>query len=229
MKLLIGILLAAVALVAVVKFGDTNIGGDVKFGHALESMLYGTIAVSLAASLLLRYRGKLSTALLSAVAWVAIFAVAIVGYTYRKDLEVVASRVMDEVVPGRKVKSAPGQAIIVRARNGHFFLEGMTNGTTLRYMFDTGASAVVLTAADAKRAGFPTGSLSYSAIVSTANGRAAAAPVRISALTIGGITQRNVRALVAKPGALRENLLGMSFLGNLTSYTVRKNRLLLQQ
>ncbi len=229
MKLLAGIAIAAIAVLLVVTFGDKEIAGDFKFGHALESLLYGAIAVSMASYLLLQYRGKLSTAVLSAVAWIAIFGVVVVGYTYRRDLESVTNRVMDEIVPGRKVDSSPGQAVIVRSGNGHFFMDGVTNGKSLRYMFDTGASSVVLTAEDAIRIGFSPAKLSFDTTVSTANGRTQAASIRIDALTIGSVTLRDVRALVARPGAMRENLLGMSFLGRLTGYTVSGNRLVLQR
>ena len=229
MKLLLGIVIAAAAVLLVISFGDTPVSGDIKIGHMLESMLYGVLAVSMASYLLLQYRGRISTAVLSALAWVALFAILIVGYTYRRDLEVVANRVMDEVAPGRKVASSPGSATVVRSGNGHFFMDGITNGRKLRYIFDTGASTVVLTAQDAAKIGFSAASLSFSATVSTANGRTQAAPIRIDALTVGGITLRNVRALVARPGALRDNLLGMSFLGRLASFTVRGNRLVLQQ
>jgi len=227
MKVLLVIAAIAVAILLLVTFGDTRVAGDVPFGRVVQSLMYGTIAVSMASYLVLQYRGRLSTAVLSAIAWVAIFGLAVVGYTYRNDLEVVANRVMDEVVPGRSVQFGPGQAIAVRGRNGHFFLDGITNGRTLRYMFDTGASSVVLTAADAGKIGLTADKLQYTARVSTANGTAIAAPVRIDALTFGDITLRDVRALVAAPGALRENLLGMSYLGRLTSYTVRNNRLVL--
>lgn len=229
MRILVWIVAVAAGALLVVTFGDSPIAADLKFGHALESLLYGAIAVSMASYLLLQYRGKLGIAVLSAIAWIAIFAVVIVGYTYRRDLEVVTSRVLDEIVPGRSVSSTPGQAVIVRSGNGHFFMDGITNGKTLRYMFDTGASSVVLTADDASRIGFSQSNLSFDTTVSTANGRTQAAAIRIDALTIGSVTLRDVRALVARPGALRENLLGMSFLGRLASYTVSGNRLVLQR
>ena len=38
---------------------------------------------------------------------------------------------------------------------------------------------------------------------------------------------RDVRALVARPGALEESLLGMSFLERLKSYAVERGRLIL--
>ena len=54
------------------------------------------------------------------------------------------------------------------------------------------------------------------------------APITVDRLTIGDITQRRVRALVARPEALSHNLLGMSFLDGLASYEVRGNQLILR-
>jgi aspartyl protease family protein len=55
-----------------------------------------------------------------------------------------------------------------------------------------------------------------------------AAPVTIERLTVGSIREQRVRALVTRPGVLRENLLGMTFLERLSSYEVRQNRLFLR-
>jgi aspartyl protease family protein len=86
----------------------------------------------------------------------------------------------------------------------------------------------VLTAETAAAAGFDPEGLSYSVPVATANGRTLAAPVTIDRVAVGPIVERGVRALVAQPGSLRENLLGMTFLDRLTSYEVRNNRLILR-
>lgn len=210
-------------------FGDKRMFGGAQFGETVEAMVYGVLAMSIAASALFHYRGRLNTAILSVIAWIAIFAAVLAGYAYRNELSVVTNRVMDEVVPGREVRSQSGEAVIVRSGNGHFVFEGITNGAKLRYMFDTGASSVVLTHESAQRIGVNPASLNYSVTVSTANGRTSAAPVTIDALTIGNITLRNVRALAARPGALNENLLGMSFLSRLRSYSVEGNRLVMKQ
>ena len=216
------------AIAGIMFFGDVNLGGLLA-GDAIQSFLYGLIAVSIAASLAEHYRGRMSTAVLGALAWIAIFGAAMVGYTYRDELSGVATRVMDEVVPGREVKSAAGEAVAVRSGNGHFAFSGITNGVTLNYLFDTGASSVVLRHEDAKRIGINIEKLDFSQPVSTANGRTMAAAMRIDALTIGNITLRDVRALVGRPGALQENLLGMTFLGRLKGYAVEGNRLVLRQ
>jgi aspartyl protease family protein len=52
--------------------------------------------------------------------------------------------------------------------------------------------------------------------------------VTLDRVAIGSIREQRVRALVAKPGVLHENLLGMTFLERLASYEVRNNRLILR-
>ena len=54
------------------------------------------------------------------------------------------------------------------------------------------------------------------------------APVTLDRITIGNIVERSVPALIAQPGALRTNLLGMSFLNRLESWEVREDKLLLR-
>ena len=93
---------------------------------------------------------------------------------------------------------------------------------------DTGASSIVLTHEAAKAAGLPLEVLAYSVNIDTANGRARAAPVTLDRIAIGGITERSVAALVAQPGQLRTNLLGMSFLNRLESWEVRGDKLVMR-
>jgi len=118
--------------------------------------------------------------------------------------------------------------VVAYMDGGSFALGGRANGVPLDFVFDTGATAVVLTADDAARLGWPASRLDYSVTVSTANGATRAAPITIERLAIGSIEERSVRALVARPGDLRENLLGMTFLTRLDAYEVRGDRLVLR-
>ena len=77
-------------------------------------------------------------------------------------------------------------------------------------------------------AGLPLEVLNYSVQVDTANGRARAAPVTLDRISIGAITERSVPALIAQPGQLRTNLLGMSFLNRLESWEVRGDKLMMR-
>ena len=61
----------------------------------------------------------------------------------------------------------------------------------------------------------------------TANGMVRAAPVKIKRMTVGPVTLENVRASVNRADAIR-SLLGMSFLGRLSGYEVRGDRMILR-
>lgn len=160
------------------------------------------------------------------VLWAGIFGVAMVGYAYRDDLQLVASRVFGELVPGvAVVDEQRGTAIFRGGRDGHFTINAAINGSEIHTIFDTGASAVVLTQRDAQRAGITTSALDYDIRVSTANGTGRAAGVTLDRIEVGGIVRNNVRAFVAEDGMLETSLLGMSFLGTLSGYSVSGNSL----
>jgi aspartyl protease family protein len=137
-------------------------------------------------------------------------------------------QVIGEVDPGRTVTNPSGEVVVARRADGSFTVAGHINDKPARFIFDTGATAVVLTADSAAASGFNLEALNYSVPVSTANGRTMAASVVVDRLAVGSIVERRVRALVARPGVLRENLLGMTFLDRLSSYEVRGNRLILR-
>jgi aspartyl protease family protein len=175
------------------------------------------------------WRGRLGVAFVGAMAWVAIFAVVMAGYVYRHEVGAFTERMMDEIVPGRSVPAGAGEAVAIRRADGHFAFDMKANGVPMRFMFDTGASSVVLRAEDARRLGLDPDKLDYRTPVATANGRTHAAPITLETLSVGDITKRRVRALVARPGVLHENLLGQSFLAQLSGYAVERNRLVLRE
>jgi aspartyl protease family protein len=149
-----------------------------------------------------------------------------VAYAYRDDLNGIAARVFGELMPGTAIVDAErGIATFRKGRDGHFQVEGRINGAEITMIFDTGASAVVLTSADARRAGIDTAGLRFDIPVSTANGTGRAASVRLDRMEIGGIVRENIRAFVAEADALDTSLLGMSFLETLNRYAVSSNSL----
>ena len=157
-----------------------------------------------------------------------LFASLLILYAFRGELEVSLDRAIGDIAMGRTVNLASGDVVAARKTDGSFLIKGEVNGHEARFIFDTGASTVVLRAENAASLGIDPETLNYSIPVSTANGAALAAPVVIESLTVGTITERNVRALVARTGVLHANLLGMSFLERLGSYEVRGNRLILR-
>lgn len=173
------------------------------------------------------FRERLSQAIETALIWVVIALLLLLGYTYRFELQDVADRVLAELVPGHA--STHGRVVeVARGKGGNFSVVTQINGAHIAMVLDTGASSVVLTHEAAKAAGLPLEVLAYTVNVDTANGRAHAAPITLDQLAIGGIVERAVPALIAQPGQLRTNLLGMTFLNRLESWEVRGDRLIMR-
>lgn len=115
---------------------------------------------------------------------------------------------------------------IAKARDGHYWAEGLVNGSHIRFLVDTGATAVALTPADAERLGFEPAKLAYRLKVTTAAGETRAAPVKLSEISVAGARVENVEALVIEKG-LDASLLGMTYLGRLASFEATHDTLVL--
>jgi aspartyl protease family protein len=163
-----------------------------------------------------------------ALIWVALI-IGLTGvYAYRFEFGDFANRVLAELSPGDMTIGQGGEVIIPRRLGGQFIVAAKVNNVPTSLLFDTGASTVVIRAEDARKMGVDVANLDYDVDVTTANGAALAADTTIDRIAIGPIVVRNVRALIARPGALTENLLGANFLDRLQSYSVERGRLVLK-
>ena len=117
---------------------------------------------------------------------------------------------------------------ISRGHNGHFWVDGRVDGRRLNFMVDTGASSIALREGDAARIGIHPARREYTARISTANGVIMAAPIELGRVEIGDVIVRNVAAMVLPDEALSENLLGMSFLGQV-HWQYQTGKLVLEQ
>ena len=111
--------------------------------------------------------------------------------------------------------------------NGQFVLEVEVNGTVLKFIVDTGATTTLLSPRDADKLGFDKSTLEFSQRISTANGIARAAIVKLDEVSIGQFKTNNVIALISR-NPIRLSLLGMNFLRQLDSYEVRGDQLILR-
>jgi len=222
------ILLAVLALVTIVLIGqeDGAIAGLSRVDLA-SLVVKIVLLVFVGALVLTLFRERLSHAIQSALIWVVIALLLAIGYTYRFELREMADRVIAELMPG--YAATRGRTVeIARGAGGNFGIVAQVNGARVAMVLDTGASSVVLTQEAAKAAGLPLEVLNYTVTVDTANGRARAAPVTLDSIAVGGIVERAVPALIAQPGQLRTNLLGMSFLNRLDGWEVRGDKLVIR-
>lgn len=153
-----------------------------------------------------------------ALGWVAIFVVLIFAVAEWPRLQ----SALDPATP-----RVEGQELRLSARqDGHFYVRGSVNGVPTTFLVDTGATDIVLTQETAARAGWPADRLSYDGMAATANGLVRIAGARLDSLEVGNIRIENQMVSVNE-GALDANLLGMSFLNQLSGWRVEDGELIL--
>lgn len=106
-----------------------------------------------------------------------------------------------------------GKIVMTADGQGHFYTTGTINGTSVRFIVDTGATMISLGMNDARRVGvdFNRGEKSMS---NTANGQAVVSKVQLATVRIGDVTLHNVDALIHQTD-MPVALLGMSFLNRM--------------
>lgn len=230
-RLTIGLLILGVGLVILLV---TDQSGTV-LGMANDDfgrLVYIGALVAVISAGLISSRRNMGGMMRSIAAWLAIILVLVAGYQYRYELQDVLSRVTAGLVPGSplSITGEDGRASVMMEKrpNGHFEVRGSVDGTPVEFLVDTGATSTVLTAADAKRAGFDIDALSFSIPVATANGTARAAAARAGEVTVGAIARRNLTIMVAPDGSLEQSLLGMNFISTLSGFDMRGDRLILR-
>jgi aspartyl protease family protein len=223
-------------LILLVALGTLALGLHMLFPEALRlehnrmSLVYYLVwIVVIGSAILMTFRQRWSEAVKYAVAWALILLVVIAAYAYRDDLEQAAMQVAAAVVPGLAVETAPGEVVLRASADGHFYANATVDGVAIRFLVDTGASSITLSAADARRVGFDPEALDYFLPVTTASGAALAARVRLDEVRLGSIALPDVTAAVMPPGTLDRSLLGMSFLDRLSAFEVAGDRLVLRR
>jgi aspartyl protease family protein len=211
-------------------------GLHVRFPDALQveqnrmSLVYYLVwIVVIGSAILLTFRQRWRDAVKHGIAWILILLAVVAAYAYKDAFKEAAMRVAAALVPGMAVETGPGEVALHASADGHFYANATVDGVPMRLLVDTGASSVVLTAEDARRIGFDPARLDYVLPVTTASGRALAAVVRLDEVSVGGIVLERVGAAVMPPGTLERSLLGMSFLGRLSSFEIAGDRLVLRR
>lgn len=219
--------LGAAALVLVLAQSFGFIDGP-QAGTLADLALWTVLLAVLAVGMRGAVRGRMGQTLSAVAIWVGLGAVLVTGYTYRTELAAVFDRVGGELTPGRTAVVAGGDYEIQRSRHGHYEVRAVANDVPLRFLVDTGASHTTLSHGQAAQAGLDVAALDYRVPVQTANGLTYAAKAKLERFVVGTIEMKNLDILVAQPGALRSNLLGLNFLDRLDSYEVRRGRMTLR-
>ncbi len=121
---------------------------------------------------------------------------------------------LSKQVGGNYQASQRKKVRIVSQQGGHHWVRGQINGRNVDFVVDTGASLISMNLSTAKRLGidYKNGQQGY---ISTANGIKETRLVTLPKVTVGEITQYNVKASVSLDDALPVTLLGNSFLSRM--------------
>jgi aspartyl protease family protein len=115
-------------------------------------------------------------------------------------------------------KSSGSKIVLTAGDGGHFLTAGSINGKSVQFMVDTGATAVAMGSAEAKRMGIDYTS-GKPVRMSTANGATIGYLLTLSSVRIGDVEVQNVEAIVSQQ-SMPYVLLGNSFL---TRFSMRRD------
>ena len=160
-------------------------------------------------------------------AWAAVLVLLMIGYAFRDDFASAGLRVWSAINPAYAVANAPGSMVIGRGEGGGFYVMGQVNGTPVRFLVDTGSTQIVLSPADAGRAGLATAGLKFSDPSETANGTGYGAAASVRRLVVGPVSLADVPVTINQT-PMSASLLGMPFLDHFASIEVRGDRLFLR-
>lgn len=158
----------------------------------------------------------------------AILAV-LIGIASRLDVPGLLSQIAQN--PGRETDAPPSRGpVVLRAdQSGHYFVDASISGRAVRFVVDTGATSVVISAETARRLNLSPSRSDFTGISRTANGAVPFVPIQLAEVRVGSIVLRNVDAAILPEGALETDLLGMSFLKRLRGFQSAGGQMILTQ
>lgn len=184
---------------------------------ATPEALYALVLVVIIASALVARRLSLRQYAKMFGAWMLIFALAFVAFSFRPELSMMWSRVKGELT-GAPRQTVTGEALrLVRQDDGHFWLRATINGTTADFMVDSGASLTAIGASLAKKAGVAMDGRTMP--LETANGIVEAGTGSVSDFRIGDLQIEDHEVVIAENFG-DVNVVGMNFLDSFASWKV---------
>lgn len=159
--------------------------------------------------------------------WAGVFLVVVAAYALRDDAAGLAAKVASALTPDLPVARSARSLVVGRADNGAFYVRGQVNGAAVRFIIDTGSTDILLSPADAARAGLRPAAGDFSRPSETANGVGYAARAVAGSLAVGPIRLTDVPVSINR-APMGASLLGMPFLRRLESFEVRGDQMLLK-
>ena len=185
------------------------------------------ILAVISSSLLFIRQVNLKQTVRNILMWAGIMGMLALGFAYREPLRDAALRLRSGLIPGYPVQTGTGEMVISESEGGNYQVYGTVNGVRVRFLIDTGASDIVLSPADARRAGIDFGLLDFDHRYETANGVGKGALTKVNTLTVGDVHFSDV-AVSVNQADMNASLLGMAFLKRFKSFGFSEGKLTLR-
>jgi aspartyl protease family protein len=121
----------------------------------------------------------------------------------------------------------PGEVVLQRARDGHFYAEVTVGSGSVMMLVDTGASIVALTGNDASMMGVDWDPGDVRPIARGASGDVYGVPVMLERIQVGELEAQGVQAVVV-PEGLDVSLLGQSFLSKMIGVEIKQDGMVIR-
>ena len=191
------------------------------------NLVFAIGALVLVASALFSRRIGFGEIVRNILAWVAIFALFIIGFSYQREILAVWSRVSSEM-SGASEQMVVGDSLRIRqSADGHFWVEAKVNTLPVRFLIDSGATTTAMTLRTAEQAGIKISESPFPVVLVTANGSVEAQRGTIQALQVGPMVAKDLPVVVAEEFG-DSNVIGMNFLSKLGSWRVEGAEMVLE-
>lgn len=178
--------------------------------------VYILMAVMIVAGALIGGRGRIVRALFASLALASLFAAGFIVFAFRDDLGYLGQRLRAEAT-GKPVRIGSSLRIPLSI-DGHFWVEAEVDGTTVKFLVDSGATMTTIDRATARRAGLAVNP-QRDQLVRTGNGTIRVSSAIAGEIAIGPIERRRVKLHIAETDNI--NVLGMNFLSSLDRWGVK--------
>ena len=118
------------------------------------------------------------------------------------------------------------ETVLARQGDGHFYADVDVNGDEIRFMIDTGASGIALTAQDAETLGFTWSDDELGVVGRGVSGDVYGKQVRLQSVQLGDLEIAEVDAVII-PSGLDVSLLGQSFLSKAGTVTIENDEMVI--
>lgn len=187
--------------------------------------LFIILVLVLVGSSLVARRIPMRQAAKMALAWLAIFAVAMVIVAGRHRIAEGWSRFTSAFNGGGQSTSG-GVVRIAKADDGHFWATAEINGVRRHMLIDSGATDTAISSATATAAKLDLDESPFGSVLSTANGSVAVTRSTVGNLKVGSIDTHDLPVVVS-PAFGDTDVLGMNFLSRLKGWRVEGDTLIL--